>query len=306
MTLFEINPKKDFICLSDMNLSGIEIDLVYSQENHSENHFIESNREAKTLYRSDAKMWVHKSLSEILIKAASDLEPGYSLVIKDAFRSCEAQYTMGLFDNSAELLKQGFISRTAQGAHPLGMAIDLTLKFRGASVDAGSVFDDFTFDENNEARSSRVRKALTKEQIENQRVLEKSMLRAALSCGNLIMPLENENWDFRFPKNTASLKYVLKSIARILKVKIDCPNIVDYEHFVNLWERYFSHSIEVRERLLKELGSLNPPRESDITFTQKYIPLFDIDLPEHIRMTNCERSYLAKAAFREQENSLHA
>lgn len=306
MIKYEINPVNEFTCLSDMNVLGIEIDLVYSNKNHAENQFIQFDEKSNTLYRSDAKMWIHKTLHDILIKAVDYLDPGYKLVIKDAFRSCEAQYAMGLFSKSEKLYKQGFISRTGEGSHPLGMAIDLVLKYQESNLDMGSGFDDFSFDEYGEAKASRKRKSLSIEQIENQRLLEKIMLRGALDRGNLLVPLENENWDFRFPKNVTSLKYVLKSIARILKIKIDCPNIIDYEQFLYLWREFFCDSHERRDNLLRELGHIVPPKETSITFTQKFKPLFDIDLPEQMRMTNCELSYLAKAAFREQENSLHA
>lgn len=164
----------------------------------------------------------------------------------------------------------------------------------GVEVDAGTPFDFFDVVEkdgtlivNDPPRSARIHPDTDKnpEQRENQRILEGAVMRAALASGTLIMPLEDEHWDFRFPTNEQSLKFALKSIARIIRVNIPEEKNIDthsYDDFKRLWAELFS---DHNDALLKELGTTTPPK-TDPLYSIDFYPLMDTDLPPNQQMTD--------------------
>ena len=122
---------------------------------------------------------------------------------------------------------------------------------------------------------------------ENKRILERAMMRAAIEQGELIMPLPDEHWDFRFPNAPTSLQHVLRSVARIIKVEI--PDVSElaistktFADFQRLWKELFKGH---EDKLEAELGIRTPP-EKEPTYSLDYYPLMDRDLPKDMRITN--------------------
>ncbi|MCH2037602.1 MAG: hypothetical protein MK137_03305 [Rickettsiales bacterium] len=178
----------------------INIDLVYAKLEHTDNHFkvtLPGSISPIPLYKSDAAMLAHKSMADIILSATKYLPAGYSLSLKDIFRSGDAQLGMSYcHDKYGKPYPTNLVSKPGQGAHPLGMAADIMLKKDGVEVDAGTPFDYFDVDavaRNELPKSSRLNTNITGSQKANQRLLETAMMRAALDHGRLLMPPEEKH-----------------------------------------------------------------------------------------------------------------
>lgn len=289
----------------------IDIDLVYAKLDHPDNHFkviLPGSDSEIALYRKDAPMLVHKSLAEIILGATKYIGARHSLSLKDSFRPGDAQLGMGYCkDKNGNTYPSNLVSTPGQGAHPLGMAADIMLKKKGVEVDAGTPFDYFDVEavERNELpKSSRLNNNITDLQKANQRLLETAMMRSALDHGRLMMPLEDEHWDFRFPPNMEALWYVIKSIGRIVDVNV--PNqpetpITSYDDFKKHWNDLFVSDEETRKKLEDRLGYVTPPTETKLIFTDEYYPVLDAQLPEAMRMTEGKFAFAAKESFKKND-----
>ena len=195
-----INPS-ELICLHDnVNLNPIRIELVYSHSS-SPNIF-------GTIYRPDAKLWLHKDLSNIVLEAADRVYKayGYRLVLYDGLRTIEAQKRMIQSDivkaNPHWLKEPGrLLSPPGAGAHPRAMAIDASLEDEnGMLLDMGTVFDHLA--ENSSAEHNPAHREhlnLSEHIHRNRAILNNAMLGAAEKFQLDLLPLPQEWWDFRFP-----------------------------------------------------------------------------------------------------------
>ncbi len=197
----------DFVAMDTrVNHAPIAVDLVYADARHAENIF------GVALYHKEAQIWVHKDLAKIIESAAHALnkEFGYTLVLKDGLRTIEAQEAM----QKTEIVKrnphwsnpaQPLLSPPGQGAHPRGMAIDVSVLHKnGTTVDMGTPFDYLSQDPaKNPAR--RDNKDFPAVILQNRSRLEKAFVDSAKSFGLPLLPLPAEWWDFRFPKDVFSL-----------------------------------------------------------------------------------------------------
>lgn len=193
----------DFVLMNDVaDDESIRIDQVYRYANHSENVF------SVALYPNNFGFWLHKDLSDIVIQAARLFrrEHNMCLVLKDGLRPVRAQQAM----QDTDIVKahpewcmepNRMLSPPGRGAHPRGMAVDLTIeKFDGAPVDMGTVFDDFSIDPvNGLPRAHRDNMNFSDEILSNRQLLTDIMMKAAVSCGRDLWLLRAEWWDFRFP-----------------------------------------------------------------------------------------------------------
>lgn len=176
----------------------IKVDLVYAQKDHHDNIF------KTALYKKDAKMWGHRELVPVILRAADICfkKTGYIFELKDCLRPVEAQEKMRQTDivkAHPEWLEEPgrLLSPPGKGGHPRGMAVDIILVTEnGDEVDMGTRFDFLTKENNPSARDYR---GFSAEVLDNRRALEESMVQAALELGREILPLPQEWWDFRFP-----------------------------------------------------------------------------------------------------------
>jgi D-alanyl-D-alanine dipeptidase len=213
MTVNKIIDPSELAALDDFTgTHPLRVDLVYAQARHPENMF------KAAIYRPDAKMWGHRDMVAIILTAAELCfrETGWFFVVKDCLRTVEAQTLM----TETEIVKAHpqwleepgrLLSPPGRGGHPRGMAVDIALVDQnGDDIDMGVPFDHLTEDRSNnpaarnythfcadEARNQRI--------LHHRRVLEKSMLQAALAAGRELVPLPQEWWDFRFPHTYTSL-----------------------------------------------------------------------------------------------------
>lgn len=193
-------PSADLVALD--SLSGeapIRVDLVYARADHPCNIF------KTAIYRPDAKMWAHKDLARVIVRAAKlcFARTGLTFEIKDCLRTVEAQEKMRQTDivkkNPHWLEEPGrLLSPPGLGGHPRGMAVDIVLlDAKGREIDMGTAFDHLSEDRaNNPAARSYMK--FPESVLKNRKILEDAMLDAGRECALEIYPLPQEWWDFRF------------------------------------------------------------------------------------------------------------
>lgn len=191
----------DFMAMNDLaDQEPVYIDLVYSRD--------EPPNIFGALYKPEARLWLHKDLADIVIKAARAVRAryGFTLVLYDGLRPVEAQEAM----MRAPIVRQNphwtrepgrLISPPGAGAHPRGMAVDCSLmNAGGALLDMGTGFDHFAEKPDsvhNPAHRSYVR--LAERHAKNRAILDDAMRDAARMQGHDLILLSQEWWDFRFP-----------------------------------------------------------------------------------------------------------
>lgn len=175
----------------------VRVDVVYAKPDHPDNHFPD-------LYHPEAKlMWVQEDLAAVTLLAAKICHAlyGWTLKINDSLRPVEAQEKMAEYGYHPDL-----VSVPGTGAHPRAMAIDLEpLDETGKPVPMGTTFDHFVDDpvnDDNPAARDFVKfegSVAEKAQFwQNRQRLEFAMRCAATKTGQIIWPLPQEWWDFRF------------------------------------------------------------------------------------------------------------
>lgn len=178
----------------------LRIDIVYAQARHPENIF------GMALYRSDARLWLHRDFADIVIRAARScsVETGYVFVLKDGLRTIEAQAMM----QETEIVKANphwtqepnrLLSPPGKGGHPRGMAVDIVLETEsGTLVEMGTRFDHLSKDPTvNPAKRGFA--GISDAAKKNRQILEDYMVKAAQDLNRPLLPLPSEWWDFRFP-----------------------------------------------------------------------------------------------------------
>lgn len=160
------------------------------------------------IYHDAARLWLHKDLAQIVVRAAETIykQNGLYCILYDGLRTVEAQERMRKSDiarqNPHWLEEPGrLLSPPGAGAHPRGMAIDLSLMHAdGTLVDMGTDFDYLaqkSAPEHNPAH--RAHPHLDEAIKSNRTILDNAMNAAAQHYGFALLPLPQEWWDFRFP-----------------------------------------------------------------------------------------------------------
>jgi D-alanyl-D-alanine dipeptidase len=183
----------------------LAIELVYAQPRNSNNHFA-------NLYGSAADtLWLHERLAVVaLVAAVLAQRIGWTLEFWDGLRPVEAQQKMVSYGYDPRL-----VSLPGEGAHPRGMAIDVVARDPdGSLVDMGTPFDHFVESADLDAGRNPAARDFTggwtgdemadKAITGNRRQLETLFLRAGQLCGEPILPLPEEWWDFRLPREVWS------------------------------------------------------------------------------------------------------
>lgn len=160
------------------------------------------------VYHENAKLWLHKELAQIVLLASLLIkkEKGWSLILYDGLRTLEAQEAMSQSDivkNNPHWLQEPgrLLSPPGAGAHPRGMAVDLScLDEQGELVDMGTEFD-YLAENSNENRNPAHRSYihLTETVKNNRDTLNQVMGQAAETVNIELLMLPQEWWDFRFP-----------------------------------------------------------------------------------------------------------
>lgn len=201
MTLIEPSDLVDIEAAARDAGIRLKVVLAYSHAVPALNHVFR-----EPIYRADARMWVHRDLARIVLRAADSCqrETGLIFVLLDCLRTVDAQARMA----ACSVVRQNphwtqpgpgqLLSNPGEGAHPRGMAIDIMLEHPdGTPVDMGTVFDHFSEDphDNPAARDY----PCPPDVAANRDLLNRYMLDAARTCGHDLWLLPSEWWDFRFP-----------------------------------------------------------------------------------------------------------
>ncbi len=159
------------------------------------------------IYHDHAKLWLYKDLAHIVCQAARHVHRRYglSLVLYDGLRTMEAQAKMQaspiVQKNPHWLEEPGrLLSPPGAGAHPRGMAIDLSLERDGKLLDMGTVFDHLAEDSGPDHNPAhRAYKGHSDAVYQNRSILDEAMMGAARDLGHDLLPLPQEWWDYRLP-----------------------------------------------------------------------------------------------------------
>lgn len=190
-------PVTDLVPMDLFRNEPIKIDIVYADAAHPQNIF------KTALYRKDARLTLHKDLARIVVAVARDLyaRDNSILLLKDGLRTIEGQTLMNdtqiVKDNPQWVREPGrLISPPGVGAHPRGMAIDVSLETKeGTLVDMGTVFDEMT------EASARDYQGFDPHILQNRTILEEFFMKQAARLNLPMLPLPSEWWDFRFPRS---------------------------------------------------------------------------------------------------------
>lgn len=157
------------------------------------------------IYRADAKLWLHADLAGIVLKAAEMAQKsGYRLILYDGLRTVEAQEKMLRTDqvkkNPQWLEEPRLLSPPGAGAHPRGMAIDLSLETAaGALLDMGTPFDFLAASPAPEHNQAHRLHPQPSEIARNRALLDGFMRGASESLNIPLFFLPQEWWDYRLP-----------------------------------------------------------------------------------------------------------
>lgn len=179
----------------------LKIDLAYAYD-HVPNIF-------GSVYSEKAHLWLHRDLAKIVALAARlcHQETGFSFVLYDGLRTSDAQAKMAESDivkaNPHWMEEPRLLSPPGAGAHPRGMAIDVTLADeKGALIDMGTVFDHLAENPHPDFNPAhRDYTHLAPAHRENRAILDRAMLQAANALDFPLVLLPQEWWDFRLPKD---------------------------------------------------------------------------------------------------------
>ncbi len=176
---------------------GFVISLDYAK--HDNNLFKEQ------IYRPDARLWLYKDLATIILKAASVAQNKYQcrLILFDGLRTVEAQEKMlttrRAIENPHWLEPPRLLSPPGSGAHPRGMAIDVSLiDATGTQLDMGTPFDEMCENASAKHNPAHRKYALLPNEIQKNRAKLNDCIQSAAAEQKIQLTLLDEEWwDFR-------------------------------------------------------------------------------------------------------------
>ncbi len=160
------------------------------------------------IYAKGAYLWLHRDLAKTVALAAHlcHQESGCSFILYDGLRTSEAQEKMAhsaiVKANPQWMQEPRLLSPPGAGAHPRGMAIDISLMDRGGRlVDMGTDFDHLSENPHQDFNAAhRGYTHLSHTHAKNRDILNKAMAEAASRLDLPLLALPQEWWDFRFPR----------------------------------------------------------------------------------------------------------
>jgi len=151
------------------------------------------------------KAYLHPITAKMLIAALHRLQaidPDYTFIIYDAARPQSVQRHMWeIVENTPQ---EPYVAKPHKGGnHNFGIAVDLSIAYKGEPIDMGTAFDCFTSDAHITHEKQLVRQGrITPEARKNRQLLRKVMKEQGF------IPLSNEWWHF----NSHTIQYARKHI----------------------------------------------------------------------------------------------
>ena len=160
------------------------------------------------IYRTGAKLWLHKDLAKIVIEASRRVfkATGGILVLYDGLRVTNAQErmleTQRVKNNPQWLEEPRLLSPPGAGGHPRGMAVDVSIKdMHGKLLDMGTPFDFLAENQMAAVNPAHREHSHTESITANRKLLDDSMMEASAHVGIALEGLPQEWWDFRMPQD---------------------------------------------------------------------------------------------------------
>jgi hypothetical protein len=240
-------------------------------------------------YRRDAKLWLHKTLADIVVGAAVHLHQtqSWTTTLYDGLRTIDGAYKLYLHAHDSDM-ESRLLSLPGQSAHNKGMAVDSMMSdAMGREIDMGGHFDHLDMSTNGRTYGGDNISDLAKK---CRLIREAAFLRSAFLQGLLIAPLRNEFWDDRLPENREDLWRVLDSAARSIGLTLLSPEDEKLRRenrkaFCEKWERWsyadflarWAETFRGHESALeKMLGVTSPPlKEKPEFYHGNYNPIYD-------------------------------
>lgn len=179
-------PLKGFIRIQDLDKS-IKVDLMYAKSDNFVGEVMYDFTEA----------YLHPKAAKAVAEAnriLKELKPGYRLCIYDATRPMSVQQKM--WNKVKGTPQQNYVSnpKNGGGLHNYGLAVDVSIvNEKGDSIDMGTAVDALTPYSHIDKEEELVKKGIiTKEAMENRRLLRKVMRKAGFST------IRTEWWHFNF------------------------------------------------------------------------------------------------------------
>lgn len=222
----------------------LRIDIAYTQP-HPKSF-------CGVIYRPDARLWLHRDMAALTVAAAAAAgRAGRGMVLYDGLRTTEAQALMRetpvVRANPHWLSGETrMLSPPGKGAHPRGMAIDLTLcEPDGTTLDMGTAFDAMPPggagpgpDTNPAHRDT---PHIGPAARANRDLLTRFMRDGALATAQFLMPLPQEWWDYRlmpmvYDRFAPLADTDLPRQMRMTAAALDAPAPADFDeaHFAAL------------------------------------------------------------------------
>lgn len=200
MTLKTISPE-DLVCMNDYAWEHpIAVELAYMRDDNL--------LFGEQIYRTGAKLWLHKDLAKIVIEASRRAfqSTGGVLVLYDGLRVTNAQErmleTQRVKNNPSWLEEPRLLSPPEAGGHPRGMAVDVSIKnVHGNLLDMGSAFDFLAANQMAAMNPAHRQHPHSENIMANRKILDDAMMGAAEHTGIALEGLPQEWWDYRFPKH---------------------------------------------------------------------------------------------------------
>lgn len=274
-------------------------ELVYSPKGNiipitNRADYLSMTREVKLnkfglAYRSNATLWLHKTLADIVVGAAIHLyqSQGWTMTLYDGLRTVEGAYNLYLYAPESDM-ESGLLSMPGKSAHNKGLAVDsMCYDAHGKEVDMGAHFDHLDMKINSRLYEG---KLISAEAKSNRLLREAVFLRAAFAQERLIAPLRTEFWDDRLPENREDLWRIIDSAARVIGKPLltrDDEKLrkEDRQAFRKKWESWsygdfleiWKHTFEGHELALEDaIGTVMPPSEEKPEFYHgNYHPIYD-------------------------------
>lgn len=229
-------------------------------------------------YRQNATFWLHKTLADIVVGAATYLyqSQGWSTVLYDGLRTVEGAFKLYNFATDEDLAA-GLLALPGKSAHNKGLAVDsMMVDANGREVDMGGHFDHLDMATNMRFyNGDKISDAAKR----NRLIREAAFLRSAFSQELLIAPLRGEFWDDRPPEDRSDLWRVLDSSARVIGIRLEVQKEWqqwDYADFLNNWQKIFAGR---EAELIEKIGTATPPLQEKFEFYHgNYHPIYDRDL----------------------------